>query len=610
MLSRRDISFVGDSKSPLVQAVENHARANKDVAPWLEVHQTLEPEYIERMVQGCKTSGEAIARVRSIMSVGIGKNHVTRRRGKDDLTPVGDLSLERHAARFLPMVKRHVDAGRTDPAKIAASSGLSREMIEECLRQLGGKAADEFGNHLTPESLAETTDKRERRMTKDKLMPVGDAGEAVIKYAKPGEGIAIPQARANDELPTAVKPVGLVPMPAGERNEESYAPRKATDAEPTVDEIKAEIKELEAKKKLSNVEYARLIILKKELKSKATDALLPVGADLDAYYKTHERSVREVRARASDVKYDDPLVADYARACNVDLTSMLKHLASDDWAVKQFEAWKRAHGKASDKAKATDGIIDPAVHLAEAQKYELAGQRARALDSYRAAASGFRRTGDAAKLALAVEGGVACQTVYAAQFQHPAMGRTRVCDSVEQALTSALSRTRAGESVTVDGRVVRPATARAKDESREAQMLRELKEEHGDKYSDAVLRESVKTGREPWSITVKQKAKDSENDDKIAELVARIKKVVKAQKADGTVSMSKTNLKQMVGSGGIRFANPNHFERAFSEALEKAGVSSFAKDEDIDSSSPDELERDAAASSKDSKAEDTEVKPV
>jgi hypothetical protein len=71
------------------------------------------------------------------------------------------------------------------------------------------------------------------------------------------------------------------------------------------------------------------------------------------------------------------------------------------------------------------------------------------------------------------------------------------------------------------------------------------------------------------------KAKDGPWDDNVARLTENIKKEVRAQKADGTVSMSKANLKQMVKSGGLRFPNENAFERAFEEALVKAGVGKF-----------------------------------
>lgn len=130
-------------------------------------------------------------------------------------------------------------------------------------------------------------------------------------------------------------------------------------------------------------------------------------------------------------------------------------------------------------AKATDSMqrsgSAPEDHLFRARQYEIQGDRARALDSYRAAASGYRKSGSSAKigeegkaasvgLAKAVEGVAACQAAFDSQYVHPSAGRTRVCDSAEQAVESAIQRTRAGESVRVEGMAVRPvARVRGRD---------------------------------------------------------------------------------------------------------------------------------------------------
>ena len=77
------------------------------------------------------------------------------------------------------------------------------------------------------------------------------------------------------------------------------------------------------------------------------------------------------------------------------------------------------------------------------------------------------------------------------------------------------------------------------------------------------------------------KAKDASPwDENVTELADRIKQAVRAQKADGTVGMSKQNLKSLVSSRGLSFPNANAFERAFEEALGKAGVGSFVKAKD------------------------------
>jgi hypothetical protein len=71
------------------------------------------------------------------------------------------------------------------------------------------------------------------------------------------------------------------------------------------------------------------------------------------------------------------------------------------------------------------------------------------------------------------------------------------------------------------------------------------------------------------------KAKDvqpvGDDDDDTAELAARIKQLVKELKKDGTTNMSAANLKQLVNTRGLRFANPYHFSQEFAEALKQAG---------------------------------------
>lgn len=104
----------------------------------------------------------------------------------------------------------------------------------------------------------------------------------------------------------------------------------------------------------------------------------------------------------------------------------------------------------------------PADHLIRAVQYEIGGDRARALDSYRAAASGFRRASDRANEAKARDGIEACQTRFAGQYGHPGAGRVRVCDSAESATRTAIERTRAGEAVSVVGNKVMPRSDRAR----------------------------------------------------------------------------------------------------------------------------------------------------
>jgi hypothetical protein len=195
---------------------------------------------------------------------------------------------------------------------------------------------------------------------------------------------------------------------------------------------------------------------------------------------------------------------------------------------RSFNMWadslRMAKRKATDSKRATDSLAtlpiersgsEPADHMARAARYEVQGDRARALDSYRAAASGYRTAADGANEAKARDGIAACQAKFATQYDHPGRGRVKVCDSASNAMRTAVERTRAGEAVSVVGTTVRPGRARAKDvqgESYKDRQLRELKEQYGSRYSDKILREAVKTGREPWSLGTKEKHKPAKDD--------------------------------------------------------------------------------------------------
>jgi hypothetical protein len=126
---------------------------------------------------------------------------------------------------------------------------------------------------------------------------------------------------------------------------------------------------------------------------------------------------------------------------------------------------KMLDAEAAKRGLAKDGfeqVTDPIAHLRNGQQREVAGDRSRALDSYRAAAAGFRLTNDVKNLTSALDGLAACQSPASLRYDHPGRGRTRVCDSADSALRTALERTRAGERVSIcDGLTVKPG--RAKD---------------------------------------------------------------------------------------------------------------------------------------------------
>lgn len=136
--------------------------------------------------------------------------------------------------------------------------------------------------------------------------------------------------------------------------------------------------------------------------------------------------------------------------------------------MKEVEKLENKHFGAKDKKRATDSIArlpiehsgsEPKDHMIRANQYEVTGDRARALDSYRAAASGYRRANDRANEGKARDGIAACQAKFAQQYDHPSAGRVKVCDSTDAAMRTAVERTRAGESVRVIGKTVRPGRA-------------------------------------------------------------------------------------------------------------------------------------------------------
>lgn len=113
-----------------------------------------------------------------------------------------------------------------------------------------------------------------------------------------------------------------------------------------------------------------------------------------------------------------------------------------------------SYGGPAYKAKANDA----AQHMQEAVSQEIAGEQVIAAICYRAAERAYVRAGDTVNAARARDGISACQAGFDAHYEHPGRGYTKVCDSPEAAVRTALERTRAGERVRItDGVVVRPA---------------------------------------------------------------------------------------------------------------------------------------------------------
>lgn len=335
--------------------------------------------------------------------------------------------------------------------------------------------------------------------------------------------------------------------------------------------------------------------------------------------------VEKAKAKATDAEYREGDTVLYGnRLCTV------LHVYADTLDLKTQDGYKQLGVKMSNVRqynRATDARAvlplqisgsEPKDHMLRANQYEVQGDRARALDSYRAAASGYRKANDRANEARARDGITACQTKFAQQYEHPSRGRVKVCDSADAALRTALERTRAGEAVSVAGKTVRPGSSRIgdadeacaacngsgrnganpcekcngsgwKDPKKHGKQMKDEHEgfaklEHSLAHKKGVSDPkavAAAIGRKKYGakgMAAKAAAGRAKDDDDTDELVKRIKQAVKEEQANGTVGMSKANLKQIVNTRGLRFANPNHFERAFEEALQRAGVKGFAKD--------------------------------
>jgi tetratricopeptide (TPR) repeat protein len=107
--------------------------------------------------------------------------------------------------------------------------------------------------------------------------------------------------------------------------------------------------------------------------------------------------------------------------------------------------------KAARSGKAYDSASP--ISLYTAQHQEVTGNHAIAMDSYRQAASGFRKVGDQHNEQIARDGIAECQRQavrsYHGQYEHPSVGKVQAFDAAGPALRSAVERTRAGERVRV-----------------------------------------------------------------------------------------------------------------------------------------------------------------
>lgn len=260
------------------------------------------------------------------------------------------------------------------------------------------------------------------------------------------------------ELPLPIKTSNLVPLPVGENNEESYAPipvgdstRRGGGSDQSVsrtyrvgggsDPGRVISRAADSMWQPDSPNQEKLDQLHNEVTGKGYSHKYTSSGGGGSMQHVYRKGGNEVNRATAIIKE--------RKMGNHELTYRPFTMKAKDAAIHQQRS-----GSA------------PADHLFRAAQYEIQGDRARALDSYRAAAAGFRRLSDKPNEAKAQDGVAACQTRFAQEYVHPSAGRTRVCDSEDQAVESAVQRTRAGEAVEVRGKVVRPmAKARAADGS-------------------------------------------------------------------------------------------------------------------------------------------------
>ena len=195
---------------------------------------------------------------------------------------------------------------------------------------------------------------------------------------------------------------------------------------------------------------------------------------------------------------------------------------------------QRAIGEMKRKPAKDEEPQSPAEYLESGMESEIAHDRARALDHYKAAERG---AADTATRERARDGILAVTQRAAEPYYHPSAGKVQSFAERGRALDSALARTRAGERV------------RVRDEASGEYVVSPM--ESGASVGDAST----------WEEQVDVMAKNIK--DKMREL-----------KADGVVGMSKRNLRQIVSTRGISVA-PGVFDRLLEDAIKKAGAGKF-----------------------------------
>jgi hypothetical protein len=363
---------------------------------------------------------------------------------------------------------------------------------------------------------------------KDDLQPVGaDDPERSLALAKHNAGITKSQDKRTKDMKSEVMPVGDEDDCTQEEVDDYHKKYLAAKSK---DDVTAMAKWLSlyrmAKADVSAQKRAKDTELPMPIK---TSNLVPMPTESDD--EPRYASQRRAKDRDKFVKVGD--------AGGVVEEDNGKYYWSEHGSAKRngpYESREKAAqamrlAKATDRKRAADSKAvlplqtsgsKPADHMRRAAQYEIAGDRARALDSYRMAATGYRKAAmdapanDASALKVleskARDGIDACQALFAGQYDHPGAGRVKVCDSAESAVRTAVERTRAGEEVRVDGRTVRPGRSRAADAEEGGKVINGIHftAEEVRKWPHDVLVKSAKTGREPWSIQSNTKAKDAE----------------------------------------------------------------------------------------------------
>lgn len=359
----------------------------------------------------------------------------------------------------------------------------------------------------------QSQDKRGKDM-KEELMPVGDVSPELKKLSDKLQRAS--EAKLYKTDPTAWKKLN-------EQWDALAGRESGKDADPYMEVFSSAKKWAEREKKAAPAFATKFATF--YLKAHPS-GLMPFESYWSVFYKAEHK-------RAGDTELPMPIK-----------TSNLVPMPTEMDDQPRYAGQRRASDAKAVMPLQVSGS-EPQDHMLRANQYEVQGDRARALDSYRSAAAGYRKAGDRTNTAKAQDGIDACQAKFATQYDHPSFGRVRVYDYASTALQVAIARTRAGENVHVVGKTVR--LGRARDEHEGFKKLEgELAHEKGVSDPAAV---AASIGRKKYGAEGMAKkaaagrAKDAE-EARLREHLAELKKYPQSAMRDRLIKTAELALKE------------------------------------------------------------------